>query len=200
MFLGVVLGSIVPDMDALAVAFATLTGGDTHGLHRTWSHSIPFILVLVIGFYLAGKIKKSPRIINLGLGIGIGMLLHSILDLFIWFRGVQLFWPFYSEINFWKGFTPPDWWFTKLEYALEFGLISLFFYVLYRLAQNRKTNQGYLTKLKMWIGVELILFVMFSVLVFMWQGVFVVYGAAYIFSLSLALVVVLKMRETIEAV
>jgi hypothetical protein len=34
LLLGVVLGNLFPDLDNLAVAYATLTGADTHGLHR----------------------------------------------------------------------------------------------------------------------------------------------------------------------
>ena len=51
LMLGIVFGSMLPDMDALAVAYATLSGKDTHGLHRTWSHSILLILGLVLVFY-----------------------------------------------------------------------------------------------------------------------------------------------------
>ena len=38
LLLGVVLGNMLPDLDALVVAFVTLSGGDTHGLHRTWQY------------------------------------------------------------------------------------------------------------------------------------------------------------------
>ena len=107
LLLGIIVGNMAPDLDALAVAYATLTGGDAHGLHRTWSHSIPFILLVVLIFYILSAVGKSRRVWNLGLGLGIGMLTHSLLDLVIWFRGVQLFWPFYPEINFWASYTPP---------------------------------------------------------------------------------------------
>ena len=198
LLLGIVLGNMLPDMDALVVAFATLTGSETHGLHRTWSHSLPVILGLIIVFYIIATIRRTPRIGNLGLGLGIGMLVHSLLDLIIWFRGVQLFWPFYPEINFWQSFTPPSWWYTKLEYSLEFGLIALFLYILGRIALIQKTDLEYLPRLKTWIRVELILFVVFSILMFTWSSVFIIFGAAYIFSLSLALVLTIKMRKTIE--
>jgi len=108
LMLGIILGNMLPDMDALAVAYATLTGGDTHGLHRTWSHSIITALGLVVIFYLIGAGAKRPRIGNLGLGLGIGMLMHDLLDLLIWFRGVEIFWPFYGEVNFWEGLYSVD--------------------------------------------------------------------------------------------
>jgi len=199
LMLGIILGSMLPDADALAVAYATLTGGDTHGLHRTWSHSIITAVGLVVVFYLIGALAKRPRIGNLGLGLGIGMLMHDLLDLFIWFRGVEILWPFGGEVNFWVNFTMPDWWYNKLESALEFGLIALYFVMLENLARKYKTDGDYLPKLKLWTWVEAALFVAFLALVYVWAGYYIVYGALYILSLGLALGVTIRMRKTVEA-
>ena len=197
--LGIILGNILPDMDALVVAYATLTGGDTHGLHRTWSHSIPSITVLVIVFYIIASIRRNRRIGNLGLGLGIGMLMHALLDLAIWFRGVEILWPFYPEVNFWGNYTPPDWWYNKFESALEFGLIALFLFMLGRLAIKNGTDRDFLPKLKIWMWIEVTLFAIFLVLVYTWSGYYIPFGAMYIFSLSLAIIVTIRMRKTVEA-
>jgi len=199
LFLGIVVGNMAPDLDALVVAYATLTGGDTHGLHRTWSHSIPIIVLVVLLFYVITTIRKSRRVGNLGLGIGVGMLIHSLVDLMIWFRGVQILWPFYPEINFWSSYTPPAWWFDKFESALEFGMIALFLFILGRIASKQATDMDFLSKLNIWIGVEVALFLIFLVLVYVWAGHFIAYGAAYIFSLLMAIIVTFRMRKTIEA-
>jgi len=200
LILGIIAGNMAPDLDALAVAYATLTGGDSHGLHRTWSHSIPFMVGLVLVFYIISALAKSRRIGNLGLGLGIGMLTHSLLDLLIWFRGVQLFWPFFPEINFWASYTPPAWWADKFESAVEFGLMALFLYMLGRIASKQATDTDFLPKLNIWIGVELVLFAVFLVLVYVWSGYYIVFGAAYIFSLILTEVITFRMRNTIEAI
>jgi len=200
LMLGIVFGSMLPDMDALAVAYATLSKMDTHGLHRTFSHSIITALGLVLVFYLVSAVAKRPRIGNLGLGIGIGMLLHDLLDLIIWFRGVKLFWPFYGEINFWSWYTMPDWWYNKFESAVEFLLIAVFFLLLASLARKQGTDGDFLKKLKTWTWVEFGLFAIFLVLVYTWSGYFIIYGALYILSLGLALGITARMRKTIEAV
>ncbi len=200
LLLGIVLGNMLPDMDAMVVAYATLTGGNSHGLHRTWSHSIPFAVGLVIIFYVISGIRKIARIGNLGLGLGIGMLMHALLDMAIWFRGVQLFWPFYPEINFWRSFTPPAWWYNSLESALEFGLMALFLFILGRLALKQGTDAEFLPKLKIWTRIELVLFVVFLILVYTWSGYYIPFGAMYIFSLSIVLIVTIRMRKTIESV
>jgi membrane-bound metal-dependent hydrolase YbcI (DUF457 family) len=199
LMLGIILGNMLPDMDALAVAYATLTGGDTHGLHRTWSHSIFTALGIMVVFYLISAIAKRLRIGNLGLGLGIGMLMHALLDLLVWFRGVEIFWPFYGEVNFWKGFTPPTWRYNKFESAAEFGIFALFFFVLGNLARKHNTDSDYLPKLKIWTWIEVGLFAAFLVLVYIWSGYYIAFGALYILSLGLALGVTIRMRKTVEA-
>ena len=199
LLLGIIVGNMAPDLDALAVAYATLTGGDAHGLHRTWSHSIPFILLVILIFYILSAVRKSRRVWNLGLGLGIGMLTHVLLDLVIWFRGVQLFWPFYPEINFWASYTPPAWWADKFESAVEFGLIALFLYMMGRFASKQGTDTEFLSKLNIWIWIEVALFAIFLVLVYVWSGYFIAYGAAYIFSLLLAVIITFRMRKTVDA-
>ena len=72
--LGIVLGNLLPDADNLAVAVATVTGGSTEGLHRTFTHSLFFVLALVVVFWLVGTLVKRPSYGNLGLGLGIGVL------------------------------------------------------------------------------------------------------------------------------
>ncbi len=200
LMLGIVLGNMLPDMDALAVAYATLSGMDTHGLHRTFTHSIVTIIGLVIVFYLIAAATKRARIGNLGLGLGIGMLMHALLDLAIWFRGVEIFWPVYGEVNFWTGFTPPAWWYNKFESAAEFLLIALFFVLLAALARKQGTDGDFLKKLKTWTWVQFGLFVIFLVLVYTWDGYFIPYGALYILSLGLALGITIRMRKTVEAI
>ena len=93
----------------------------------------------------------------------------------------------------------PDWWFNKLESAPEFGLIALFFVVLDSLARKHNTDGYYLPKLKLCTWVEGVLFVTFFVLVYVWVGYYIAYGALYILSLSLAFGVTIRMRKTVEA-
>jgi membrane-bound metal-dependent hydrolase YbcI (DUF457 family) len=107
LLLGVVLGNMVPDLDNLAVAYATLSGGDSHGLHRTFTHSLFTILTVLVGFYLVAALTRNWKWNNLGIGLGIGILMHILLDLVLWFNGVELFWPIRYELNFWRGFETP---------------------------------------------------------------------------------------------
>jgi hypothetical protein len=198
--LGVVLGNMLPDADNLAVAVATLTGQSTEGLHRTFTHSLFTVAAVIIAFYVVAWATKRPRWGNLGLGLGIGILMHILLDLLIWFNGVEILWPIPSWVNLWSNVTPPEWW-NKLMMPVEFLFFALFFVLLDVTARKRATDGGFLRPLRVWTVVQGVLFVVFTVLVYtMEKGFMTPYGALYLLPLGLTFGVTLRMRETVEAV
>jgi membrane-bound metal-dependent hydrolase YbcI (DUF457 family) len=196
--LGIVLGSILPDADNLAVAVATVTKQSTAGLHRTFTHSLFTALAVVILFYLVSLIVKKPRWNNLGIGLGVGILLHIMLDLVIWFDGVAILWPLPSWVNLWEGVTLPDWW-TRLMNPLELLFFALFFLSLYILARRQDTDLKYLGKLRLWIGLQGVLFLVFMPLAYIMKaGFLTIFGVVYLLSLGLTVGVTIRMRDTIE--
>ncbi len=198
--LGIVLGNLLPDADNLAVAVATVTGSPTEGLHRTFTHSLFTVTAVIMVFQLIAVLAKRPRLGNLGLGIGIGMMLHILLDLLIWFDGVAVLWPLPMWINFWEGVTPPEW-FSQLMMPVEMLFLALYFAGLAVLAGRQGTDLGRVRGLKVWTAVQTILFLVFLVLVYtMESGFMTIYGAVYLLSLGVATVITIQMRQTIEAV
>ncbi|WP_420627406.1 metal-dependent hydrolase [Candidatus Leptofilum sp.] len=188
LLLGIVLGNLLPDADNLAVAVATVTGGSTEGLHRTFTHSLFFVLALVIVFWLAGVVAKRPSTTNLGLGLGIGVLMHILLDLLIWFNGVDIVWPLASWVNLWEGVTPP-----------EMLFFAAYFYWLAHTAQQQGTNLDKARSVRVWTAVQLILFLIFTVLVYtLNSGFMTIYGRIYLLTLIVAAVLTIQMRKTIE--
>ena len=199
LMIGIVLGNILPDADNLAVAVATLTGSDTHGLHRTFTHSLITVVILIGIFYLIAALKKEARWGNLGLGLGLGITLHTLLDLLIWFNGVEILWPLPSWVNLWSNVTPPGWW-MKLMMPAEMLFLALFFMLLGSQARQKGTDTDYLPRLRLWTWVQVVLLFVFLVLVYTMGSMFmIVYGAAYLISLGLAINITLRMRQTIEA-
>jgi len=199
LMLGIVLGSIFPDMDNIAVAVATVAKLPTHGLHRTFTHSI-FTILLVIGlFYLVATFTKKTRWSTFGIGFGIGILMHILLDLVIWFNGVEVLWPLPSWVNLWEGFQVPDW-LSKFLMPAEFLFFGLFFLVLASLSRKYQTDTGYNSRLRIWTIVQFVLFAIFTVMVYvMDKGFMTIYGAIYLLSLFLAFGIVIRMRKTVEA-
>lgn len=199
LMLGIVLGSMLPDADNLAVAVATVAKLPTEGLHRTFTHSLITVAAVVVAFYFVSQVTRQPRWNNLGLGLGAGVAMHILLDLVLWFNGVAILWPVPSWVNLWGGVTPPAW-FDKLNLTAEFLFFALFFLGLDVLARRRGTDQGFLGKLRIWTWVELASFAIFTILVYIMQkGFMTPYGLAYLLSLGLAIGATIRMRQTIEA-
>ena len=200
LMLGIVLGNLFPDADNFAVAAATLMGKSTEGLHRTFTHSLFFVAAIIIVFYVIAWVTKRKELGNLGLGLGIGVLMHILLDLLIWFNGVEILWPLDSWVNLWEGVSMPEWW-QKLMLPIENLFFVFFFLLLASTAQKHNTNTDYLGKLRIWTWVQGVLFVIFMVLVFtMESGFMTIFGAVYLLSLCLAFGVTILMRDTVEAI
>lgn len=198
--LGVVLGNMFPDLDNLVVAYATLTKADSHGLHRTFTHSIFTVLVVLALFYIVAILTRNQKWNNFGLGFGLGILMHILLDLILWFNGVEILWPIRYEMNFWRWFTMPDWLKIVLDTG-EFLAFGLYFLLLSSLARQQNTDREHQRSSTVWAYVQFALFILFTILLFSVGSTglpYIVFGALYLLSIVLALVVTIQMRKTIE--
>jgi membrane-bound metal-dependent hydrolase YbcI (DUF457 family) len=199
LILGIILGSLFPDLDNYAVAAATLARLDTHGLHRTFTHSIFTILAAITVFTAIAQVRRQPRWITLGIGFGVGIGLHIALDLLVWFNGVEVLWPLGGWVNLWEGIEPPQW-LAKLLDPAELLFFALFFIWLARTAREQRTNTDFLGKLRLWTIAMLLLLVVFTPLAYlMSKGFLTIFGLAYLVSLTAAFLITIRMRQTVEA-
>lgn len=199
LLLGLLLGSVIPDMDNVGVAVATLMKLPTEGIHRTLTHSIFFGAAVVFLFYIISKLKKDIRWNNLGVGLGLGILFHSLLDLLLWFNGVAIFWPVPFWANLWAKITPPEW-FMKFMDPAEFLFFALFLWALGSWARKFGTDSGFMKTHRIWLILEIAFFVIFTPLAYlMTKGFLTVFGAVYLFSLFMTFFVTIRMRNTVEA-
>jgi membrane-bound metal-dependent hydrolase YbcI (DUF457 family) len=199
LLLGILLGSVIPDMDNVGVAVATVAKLPTEGIHRTMTHSIFFAIAVAVVFYIIGQAKKTERWSNLGFGLGLGILLHSLLDFVLWFNGLEFFWPLGGEINFWANSTPPEW-FMKFMDPAEFLFFGLYLWALGTWARKFNTNAEFLKTHRIWMILEFALFAIFTPLVYlMTKGYLTIFGAFYLFSIFMVFFVTIRMRKTVEA-
>jgi len=201
LLLGLVLGNMFPDLDNFVVAYATLTRAATEGLHRTFTHSLFTVAAAMIVFYLIAAITGNRKWNNFGLGFGVGILMHILVDLIAWFNGVELLWPIRYELNFWSWFTVPAWLQVLLDTG-EFLAFGLFFAVLGSLARRFNTDPGRLGSLRVWTYVEFSLFILFTLLFYFKPAIpllHTIFGALYLVSMIAAMVIVIGMRKTVEA-
>jgi membrane-bound metal-dependent hydrolase YbcI (DUF457 family) len=199
LILGVVLGSIFPDLDNYAVAVATLAKLNTQGLHRTFTHSLFTIIAAIDVFFMISRLRQQPRWNILGLGFGLGIGLHIALDLLIWFNGVALLWPLGGWVNLWQGLQPPEW-FARLLDPLEMLFIALYFIWLAKAARQHHTDNDFLGILRLWTIAMFALFVVFTPLAYlMGKGYLTFFGLAYLVSVTAAFTITIRMRQTVEA-
>ena len=196
--LGIILGSLFPDMDNFVVAIATVAKLNTQGLHRTFTHSLLAILASFAVFFVVAKLSKQPLWINLGIGFAIGIAMHMALDLLIWFNGIEFLWPLGGWVNLWEGIKPAVW-FSKLLDPAEFLFFASFFAWLAKTAQDRQTNTDFLRSLRVWMIAMVVLLVVFTPLNFaMSKGFTTIFGVFYLISITAAFVITIRMRQTVE--
>ncbi len=199
LLLGVILGNLFPDLDNILVAVATLTKQPTEGLHRTFTHSVFTVAAAVLVFWIISRVTKQDRWNTLGIGLGVGIASHILLDLLIWFNGVELAWPLASWVNLWEGFTPAQWW-MKLMDPVEFLFFGLYFLWLYNAAKKSGTDGDVLGWLRGWTILAVVLFLVFTPLAFIMQkGFMTIYGGLYLVVLIAAFVIAIRMRKTVQA-
>lgn len=201
LFLGIVLGNLLPDLDNYAVAVATLTGGDTHAMHRTFTHSVFFIAAVIVIFFIWSKVKGDDRWNNLGLGLGVGVAMHMAVDMLVWFNGVHLLWPLGDEYNLWANPPAEDHWFRIfISYPAEFLFFWLYFAWLGKTAAARNTDADRQKGLRGWAIAMLALFIITLPLSYMDIPMYMtIYGALYLIALTAAFLFTIKFRETLEA-
>jgi membrane-bound metal-dependent hydrolase YbcI (DUF457 family) len=195
---GIVLGNILPDMENLTVAIATITGRPTEGLHRTFTHSLFFVAAIFLMGYLSARALGDSRLGNLGMGLGVGVLMHIGLDLLVWFNGVEILWPIPSWVNLWEGVSVPGW-LSKLLMPAEFLFLGLFLWVIIARARQIGGDADQIRLARFGVVVMMVLFVVFTVLVYTMElGFMVPYGGAYLACLGLVIVVVVRMRDSVD--
>ena len=203
LLLGVVLGNMFPDLDNLVVAYATLAKlPDPEGYHRTFTHSIFTILVVMILFYVIAALTRNEKWKNFGMGFGAGILMHILLDLVFWFNGVELLWPLSTyELNFWSWFVMPAWLKIFLDTG-EFLAFGLYFLLLGSLARQYGTDAERQGSSKTWAYIQFGLFILFTVMFFAIGTIglhYKVFGVLYLLSMIIAMVVTIRMKQTLEA-
>lgn len=204
LLLGVVLGNMAPDLDNIAVAYATLAKlPDPEIYHRTFTHSIFTVAVMAALFYLVGAVTKNKKWNNFGAGFAVGILMHILLDLVLWFNGVPVLWPLnVNELNFWSGFVKPVWLQIFLDTG-EFLAFGLLFLLLIWLARKHNTDIARIPALRNWAYIQFGLFVVFTFLFFFMPTIpllYTIFGALYLVSLIAVMILTVQMAKTVETI
>lgn len=196
---GFVLGNILPDIDLIPLVLLYLFDSKlAMTMHRTFTHS----------FFTAGAIFLFFLLRNrrgLGLGLMAGMVLHSLVDILVWFSGVELLWPLNlfglpGGVNLWANYTPPEI-ISSLLGAADYLAYGLYFLYLGHLALRQETNMDFLPRLRLYTNLQWLLTAIFVALAFVVKlSLFNIlhYGLFSLVMMPLAIFITIKLRPAIE--
>lgn len=204
---GLVLGSLLPDTDFLIMLPVYLfDSGVALGIHRTFTHSVitAAAVAALLWLWLGRRDGGAP----LAAGVGAGMLLHSVTDVFTWFGGVSLLWPLGflgvpDRVDLWSWLMPPRW-ASNLLGAADYPILAAYFLWLSALGRRLGTDGAFLARLRRLVAPLWGLTAVFTALSFALSENGVVfdvlhYGVFVIIFVPLTLYVTVKMRATLTA-
>ena len=199
----VVFGAILPDLDVVAVVIGSLFYPISQSdklFHRSFSHSFFTIILIYLLFAILAEWKNNPTLKSIGKGLVLGMLTHIILDTFFWFREIHFLWPLPIEpFNMWNFWEAPGW-IHRIMLVFEFFCFRWYAWFLMQQHLIKPHSNSWIIKyLTIWIGWETG-FVLFFALLAYWNPPFfkVLFGAAYIPSLIMALWATYLSRDALE--
>ncbi len=203
---GLVLGNLLPDADFFLLGPIYLINSQLAMVfHRTFTHSL-LAVVAVIGYY-AWRARRTGRadLAPFGWGLGLGVLIHAVTDMLVWFSAVDFFWPLSrlglaGQVNFWARYEPPGV-VSALLGAADYLAFGLYYVVLGRLARRFGTNREFLPTLGRVTVLQWVVLAVYVPLAFVLPlGIFnIAHYALFILAfLPLVLWVTYRMRPTLE--
>ncbi len=208
---GLVLGNIAPDLDLIPLALLYLADkGLALSMHRTFTHSL--VTAAVVG--LAGLWIGRPRAEGgrgecvrwVIVGLAAGMAMHGLLDVFVWFSGVDLGWPLGllglpSYVDLWAGY-PPTGRLTNYLGAGDYLAYGLYLGALVIHSNRCATDALFRPFVRRWAWIFGALFPLYLILATrLSPGTFqfVHYGPFALVWVPLVVWMTVRMRATIEA-
>ena len=201
---GILFGSMLPDIDILIVAVGSIFHGITLAeelFHRTFTHSFFTLIFIYLFFAILSELKKKPSIKTIGKGISIGMLIHYLVDIILWFNAIDLLWPLpVDSFNLWYFFSPSEKLFDFLL-IMEFFCFRWYAWFLIKQHFNMPNKHSWIIKhLNSWKKIQTMLFISFIFLSFFSIPYFkLLFGIAYIPSLIMALFSTYVSRDALES-
>lgn len=196
---GFVLGNIVPDLDLIPLVLLYLYNSKLAlAMHRTFTHSLFTAAAVYLFFYF-----RRQR--GLAVGLAAGMILHSLVDILVWFSGVELFWPLNLlgwpvSVNLWTHYQPPEI-VSSLLGAADYLAYGLYFTYLGQLALRQERCLDFLPRLNLYRWLQWILTIIFVVLAFLVRlSLFNIihYALFTLIMMPLAIYATFKLRPVIE--
>jgi membrane-bound metal-dependent hydrolase YbcI (DUF457 family) len=129
---GFIAGSALPDLDfAILIPLYWVDRDLALSYHRAFSHSFVFIGMLGVAAAALAVFRGTRSSGHFLAAASAGALLHSLLDVLMWFEPVRLLWPSPTGFNIVGSLPVPEvaW---NVVFAMECACYALFLGVLWR--------------------------------------------------------------------
>ena len=219
-FYSFLLGSILPDIDLVTSFFYKIfmlitaenintdymtnrnyfINYDLNIFHSLITLSLIYLIILI--FY---ETKKNKNILNFANGLVVGILLHIIIDLFLFLRPVQIFWPLnivgINPINLWESIPIPFIVFS-MYLSLEFIFFRLFASKMIDIILLETDSQSnYILLISKWMKLQSYLFIFFIIAINLSKYntmFFILYNICLSSCIVMALYLLYVLRKTIN--
>ena len=157
LFPAFLLGSIIPDIDYFFSKLDSIIyiPVSLDLLNKTFAHSIFTIIFIYLLLLILYEIKKNKNLLHIANGILFGMLFHVIIDTFLWYDKINIFWPLpFEPIHIWKNIKIPQFIIIIMQ-TFEFIFFRAFAYYSIKTIINYPGKNKYFIKpLTIWMKTE----------------------------------------------
>jgi len=216
-FYSFLLGSILPDIDLITSFLYKISkiivSDATHITNRYFFinyelnifHSLITASLLYLIILIYYEIKKNKNILNFANGLIVGILLHIIIDIFLFLRPIQIFWPLnmvgIAPINLWGSIKVPFVVFS-IYLALEFVFFRfLASKIIDMILLENDSRSKYILVASKWMKLQTYLFIFFIIAINLSNyntTCFVIYNIILSSCIATAIYLLYVLRKTIN--
>ena len=202
-FVSFLFGSIIPDVDYFFSKIHLLLSVPKfiNLLNKTFAHSIITVILVYLILLIIYEINKNKNYLHIANGVLFGMSFHILLDIFLWYDKIDLFWPLPIEhIHIWNNIT-----LTKnlsiFILALEFIFFRVFAWQsINSILDHPGKNRYFIKPLTFWMKSQLyyiIIFIISSYFISLYY-VYIIFFIGYLPSLCMMVFTIYNIWDSFD--
>ena len=202
-----ILGALIPDVDIIITSAYSLFAPIEKSIiltHRTFTHSIFSYIIIYLLFLIIYEVTKNKKYLLFGNGIFAGLLSHLILDIFLWFDAVHIFWPLPTEsLDIWYFLNDIKPLYKKIFLALEFVFFRLFAWqIIEVIIKHPFSNGKYLKNLSIYMKTQTLFLIVFCLSSYFlkMESTYLVFSILYIPSLLFLIYFTYKSKNSFNEI
>ena len=202
-FVSFLFGSIIPDIDYFFSKLHLLFNIPyfLSLLNKTFFHSIITVTLVYLILLILYEIKKNKKHLHMANGILLGMSLHILLDIFLWYDKIDVFWPLPVEnVHIWSSITLSKN-LSILILSLEFLFFRIFaWHTITSILNHPGENKHLISPLTTWMKTQLYIIIIFIISSYFLSiyYIYIIFFIGYIPSLFMMIYIVYYTWDSLD--